>query len=292
MHPALENIDKVEELLQRKDDGLPYEYAAMFPVDGFWSKRASQKRLKLLKRIDEPLRALLWPDERVTYLTPGVLYSFWESYFFGLPMYFLNRRALVLTNERLILIQIDSSHRPRELRSHVPLAAVARIGRTFFGNTTLKLKAGKSYTVAYVPRRDRRALVDLGRQNLAKATHASSAEAIEHLCPHCYVTVPGHPLQCPKCGGAFKSATKAGLLSLLFPGLGDIYIGHWRFAIFEILVAGYLWLAVIGGALDELVPGLDVALVGVAIVFLFMHGADAISTWYVARKGHHPQRAS
>lgn len=290
MHPALESVDKVGELVQRQDDGLPYDYATLFPVDGFFAKRASQKRLGLLKRIDDPLRALLWPGERVVYLTSGVLFSFWESYFFGLPMYYLNRRALVLTTERLVLIQIDSRRKPRELRDQLPLRAIARFGRTFLGNTTIKLKAGKSYSVAYVPRRDRAAVVGLGQRHQATATRDSTADRIEHLCPHCYVAVPGYPLQCPNCRGAFKSATKAGLLSLVFPGLGDIYIGHWRFAVLEILVAGFIWLAVLASLSEGNTDGGSVVASALFIV-IFIHGADAISTWYVARKGHHPDHS-
>lgn len=35
----------------------------------------------------------------------------------------------------------------------------------------------------------------------------------------------GRPAACPSCRGAIKSARKAGLLSLLFPGLGDLHLG-------------------------------------------------------------------
>lgn len=288
MHPSLESVKKVEELLQRKDDGLPYNYPSLFPVDGFWARRASQRRLKVLKRIDEPLRALLWPDERVSFISVGVLYSFWESYFFGLPMYFLNRRALVLTNERLILIQVNSSNKPRELRAQIPLRAMARFGTTWLGNTTVKLKKGKSYTVAYLPRRDRARLAMLASQAMPKATKDSAAAAIENLCPHCFTAVPAHPDQCPACRGAFKSATKAGLLSLVFPGFGDVYIGHYGFAVFEILVASFIWLSVYVASTETSQEPLENAWIVVAFIFAFMHGADAISTWYVARKGHHP----
>lgn len=290
MHPALGSVWKVEELLQREPDGLPYDYATIFPVNGFFVKRASQKKLVLLKGIDEQLRALLWPGERVVYLTSGVFFSFWESYFFGLPMYYLNRRALVLTTERLVLIQIDSSRKPRELRDQVPLRAIARFGRTLLGNTTIKLKAGKAYSVAYVPRRDRAALVGLGQRHQATATRDSTTNAIEHLCPHCYVAVSEHPLECPNCRGRFKSAAKAGLLSFLFPGIGDIYLGHWRFAILEMIGAGFLWLVVATSLADDTMP-LSEKLPILAAMVLFVHGADAISTRHVALKGHYPEHA-
>lgn len=287
MHHTLENVDRVEELLQRLTDDLPYEYKSLFPVDGFWAKRASQKRLALLKRIDEALRPMLWPGERVMFLTSGVLVSFWESYFLGLPMYYLNRRALVLTNERLILVQIDSRRRPRELRSQVLLRAIAKVGSTLLGNTTLKLQAGKRYTIAYMQRRDRRSLSSLIESGRGQATKDGAATAIEHLCPHCYAVVADHPDACPSCRGAFKSSKVAGLRSLLFPGLGDIYIGHWRFAIVEILVASVVWLSVLLPDGEGAATAGD-RLAAAPVVFLLLHVTDAIATRYVARKGHYP----
>lgn len=291
MHPTLRLVERVEELLQRQTDDAPYDYKSLFPVEGFWARRASQKKLGFLKRIDESLRAMLWPGERVLFLTSGVLHAFWESYLFGLPMYYLNRRALALTTERLILLQIDSRRRPRELRSHVVLRAVDNLSRSILGNSRLRLKSGKTYTIAYVPRRDRKTLVAMIREWQQRASRESAAQTLEHLCPHCYVSVDGHPVQCPQCGGAFKSPRKAGLLSLVFPGLGDIYIGHLRFAILEILVAALIWLGVL---LPDPQAPMTAAerLVAALMVFTFVHGGDGIGTWYVARKGHHPDKPS
>jgi hypothetical protein len=287
MHPTLSRADRVEELLQGQPDDSPYDYKSLFPTDGYWARRRSQKKLAFLKRIDEPLRAMLWPGERVVFLTSGVLYSFWESYFLGLPMYYLNRRALILTNERLILLQIDSRRRPRELRSQVPLRAIEELSRTGLGNTKIRLQAGGTYTIAYVPRQDRKSLVSHTEALRSRATRASAAEAIEHLCPHCYAVLADHPVTCSFCGGGLKSSTKAGLLSLLFPGLGDIYIGHWRFAVLEMAVAAIVWLGVI-------IPDPDAPMTAsgrltvAAFAFVFMHGVDAIGTRHVARKGHYP----
>lgn len=126
MDPTLQLVERFEELLQRRHDESPYDFQTMFPTGGFFVRRASQKKVVLLKRIDEPLRAMLRPGERVAYLTSGVLHSFWESYFLGTPMYYLNRKALVLTSERLVLIQIDSRQRPkRVLKQPGRLAALA-----------------------------------------------------------------------------------------------------------------------------------------------------------------------
>lgn len=253
-------------------------------------RRASQKRLRLLKRIDEPLRAMLWPGERVVFLTSGVLYSFWESYFLGLPMYYLNRRALILTTERLILLQIDSRHRPRELRSHIRLPVIDALTRTGLGSTKIRLRSGARYSIAYVPRSDRKVLVELTRTAKGRSGKPATVDSLEHLCPHCYAAIDGHPARCPNCAGGLKSASKAGWLSLIFPGLGDFYIGHRKLAIMEMVIATVVWAGVL--LPDPNAPITAAERITVAVlVFLFMHGFDSITTRFVARKGHYPGTA-
>lgn len=285
MHPTLQYVERVEELLQRESTDTPYDFQNLFQADGYWARRIAQVRLHLLKQIDEPLRALLGPTERVLFITWGALYSPWESYFFGLER-FLNHWAVVVTNSRLVLLQIDLAGRPGELRSHILLRAIETVEHTVLGKTRIHLYSGKRYT-ANIRSRDRKVLVATVRNARASAVGETTAEGIEHLCPYCYVRVDGHPLQCPECGGSFKSAKKAGLLSLMFPGLGDIYIGHWRFGILEIIVAVLIWIVVLLPDPQTPLTAVEHLLAGLFVI-AFVHGIDAISTWHVARKGHYP----
>lgn len=291
MHPSLRMVEKVEELVARQRDDTPYDYRTLFPTDGMWVRRASQKKLAFLKKLDEQVRAMLWPEERVVFLSTGVVHSFWESYLVGWAMYYLNRRALVLTTERLLLIQIDSRHRPRALRSQILLRGVERFTRSLLGNTVLRLTSGTRLVFIRVPRRDRKALTELTAAGKAAATRDGAGGNLQQLCPYCYQPVAGHPKECPACKGAFKWWKKAGLLSLAFPGLGDIYLGHWQFAVLEILVAALFWTSIILAAVvpDPEVPTTAADIVaGVLFVFLFMHGVDAFATMHIAKKGHSP----
>ncbi len=290
MHPTLQLVDRFEELLTRQDAQLPYDFPTMFPTDGFWARRASQRKLGFLRKVDEPLRAMLHPDERVLFFTHAVAHSFWESYLLGFPMYYLNRRVLVLTTERLILVQIDSRRRPRELRAQVPLGAVEGFRRTLLGNTVMRLRSGQRYVFVRVPRRDRKRLIELiaGAQTRAAA---SAGAGLQQLCPWCFQVVEGHPVECPACHGAFKSWRKAGLLSLLFPGLGDVYLGHTRFAVLEILVAGLFWLSILLAivAPDPQAPLSAGDIASTAFTgFLLLHGGDCLGTFHIAKKGHYP----
>ena len=287
MDPTLRLVERFEELLQRKTDASPYDYQTIFPTGGFFVRRASQKKLALLKRIDEQLRTMLRPGERVAYLTSGVLHSFWESYFFGVPAYYLNRRALVLTTERLILIQIDSKNRPQQLKSQLYLSDIERLGSTGFGNAKLRLKSGKNFVFAYVPKRDRKQLSELMLSLRPRATARGEASGLEHLCPHCYTALPEHPEMCGACRGQLKSFKRAFLLSLLFPGLGTIYLGHWWFGGFKAVIGAMIWLAVlVPDPQNPMTPSERV--LNAIIVLAIVHGAAALASFYLARKGHYP----
>jgi hypothetical protein len=259
----------------------------MFTADGFWARRASQRRFILLKKIDLALRSMLRPRERVLFLTSGVSYSFWESYFLGLPMYFLNRRAIALTSQRFLLIQISFRGRPKALRSQIGLDAVERLARTGLSNTLVRVSSGQRYVFSYIPKADRKTLVAVFQSANAALPRSDRSRAMEHLCPHCYAEVAGYPAACPECRGALKSATKAGLLSLLFPGLGDLYLGHKGMATFELVVVALIWLGVMLPDPELPATAFENAVAGV-FLFAFLHIPDAIATRYIGRKGQYP----
>ena len=287
MDPTLRMVERFEELRQRRQLDAPYDYETIFPTGGYFVRRASQKKLELLKRLDEHLRAILKPGERVRYLTTGVLYSFLESYLLGAIAYYINLRALVLTTERILLIQITSRQRPDRLKSQILLGDVERIKSTAFGNTRIKLRGGQTYLFTHVPRRDRKALAGLLGTARGGSVTVSTSGAMENLCPHCYHLVAEHPPRCPSCGGGIKSPTTALRLSALFPGLGAFYLGYHKLGVFKMLLAAMIWVGVWlpdprnPTTLAQRVP---YAVAVLAIVHLFGVGAAQ----YLARKGHYP----
>ncbi len=293
MHPSLELVDRFDELLTRRDATLPYDFQTLFQTGGFRVRRASQKRLALLKGIDDQVRAMLHPGERVRFLTQAVAHSFWEAYWGGLPMYYLNRRALVLTTERLLLLQIDSRRHPRALRAQVRLGGISTVKRTGFGNTLMKLASGERHVFVKMPARDRKALVALLTEHAAAPDPV--AGHIENLCPFCHQPVADHPVECPACRGRFKSWHTAGVLSLLFPGVGAIYLGLKGVAALEMIVAVLIWLEVVAAVAapdprNPLTPA-QIAVTAASIV-LFVHGLAALLTFHMARKGHYPAQAA
>ena len=114
----------------------------------------------------------------------------------------------------------------------------------------------------------------------------------ENLCPHCYEAVEQFPSLCPHCQGRFKSGSRAGLLSLAFPGLGDWYLGHRGLAICEMLGAAAMWSIMVLGWLGSQEAGEAASLAtmaGVAVVMIvFVHGLDAWVTRHTGHKGIYP----
>jgi hypothetical protein len=288
MHPVMQQARCFEELLEREAQDGPYAFGTIFDNRTARASRRSKLKFRLLRLIDAKLQSILQESERVRYVTQGCGVSFWESYLLGWIVYFLNRRAIVVTNRRILLLQIGSRNRPRELVAQLRYSAIARVTSTLLGYTKLHLVNGGTFIFAYVPKADRRFL-----QKLVKWTGERMGEeraGVEALCSHCFAVVHGQPEQCRSCGGTFKSSLRAALLSLAFPGFGDWYLGHRAVAIIAIVTAALLWLAVLFPYPPEVMP-LNTRLRFAAAIMVFVHGADALTTRHIARTGLYPDRA-
>lgn len=284
METAVENARSFTELLNVGDEG-PYSFSRMFSSEGWSARRRSKRAFKLLKKIDEPLRAMLREGESVSFLTSGVVQpSFLEWYFLGWALYYMQRRAVVVTNQRILLIQIDSRGRPKEARNQISYNAIAEFRKTGLGNIKFKFRNGGTAQLAGVPGPDRKWLAKVFDQGFQAFEAAAAQSAVENLCPHCYAPVQASLEACPACGGAFKSRKMAARLSLVFPGAGDVYLGHKAFGAMEVLMASFFWLAVVALAFDPTF-GFGELLIGIAVMVVFMHGADAFATGHIARKG-------
>ena len=274
-----------------------YEYALMFSREGWLARRRSARRFALLRAIDPLVRRLLRPGERVFFATTGTTVTVAEHLFVGWAARYLNRRALVFTTERILLLQIDRKSRPHGIVSQIPIVAIASVKATWRGTCRVKLLNRRVFDFQSVPGADRKLVAKvLGDQTQGTNAPFEREAGEEHLCPHCYTVVPGHPAACPECHGGFKSANKAGVLSLIFPGLGDWYLGHRAFAALELVGSGFLWLVLVvlpllnstdpdGAATD------GSYWLGVVIIIGLGHVMDAVMTRHFGLKGHHPAKA-
>ncbi len=103
--------------------------------------------------------------------------------------------------------------------------------------------------------------------------------------------VRGFPERCNRCPQAFKSGRRAGWLSLAFPGLGDLYLGHRWLGTIEIFGALVAWSVVpLPFAYVAFTEGTPWATPAVAAgsLFTIAHGLDAWITRRVGLKGIDP----
>ena len=285
-----------ESLLRVNDPKLPFRFDQIFQGEGFFARRLARQRFQLLLRLEGDIGRMLEPGERVEYVSWATEYSALEAYFMGLWHYLLNRRAVLLTDRRILLLQIDSRRRLRELKYQIRYEAIRGFSRRTLGYLSLELRNQQKGALTGLPRADRKAIRARIEERLRDKTtvlaHAHGAGK-QNLCPHCFRSVHGLPERCANCAGTFKSGARAGWLSLALPGLGDIYLGHHALGALEILGTLGLWGILLSNSLGGLetaaapAPVAAVAL-GVAGVFVTVHGVDSWITRRTGLKGLYP----
>ncbi|MCF7689509.1 MAG: hypothetical protein K9M98_10080 [Cephaloticoccus sp.] len=293
----LQNARDYQELLDERVETSPYAYATMFKAEGYVARRTARQRFALLRALDGKLRHILRPTEHVFYVTWGTTHSLAEQFFTGWMASALNMRALVFTTERVLLLQINARKTSvRELVAQIPYTAIVSVRKSWLGSCRIKLRDKTLLTFLRVPKGDMKFLIEF-LSDIVKGSGApfeiSTPLGVQHLCPHCYVHVPAFPPACPQCGGRLKLASKAALLSFIFPGLGDWYLGHRGFAAMEIVGSAFIWWVLIVAPLlapedPDLGPITLEYWLTALFIMLVIHGTDAMMTRHAARKGHYP----
>jgi len=286
MDQAIASAKQYSDLLKPESQSAIYVFDEIFKEGGAFSGRRLKRKFTLLKNIDETVQGLLQEGEKVFFVTEGIYSSAAEQMFGGWAVYLLNRKAFVFTTHRIILIQIRGKGKPWELKTQIRYGAIRKLTSNFFGSMSVMMRTGRKMNFNGMPKFDRKYVSDMVQKFIESAHLEEVRTGEENLCPHCGVMVQGYPEICESCGKAFKSAKKAAVLSLVFPGLGDWYLGHRLFAGFEMFGAFVFWFAILLGAAQEVDLGAAAIMIGV--VFIAMHGFDSIWTLHVGKKGIYP----
>ncbi len=292
MEAILASASDPSDLLNISDAALPYRFDRIFSAQGFGARRLEKNRLRLMKEIDPLLQKILADGEKVDFVSWGVEYSFSEQFFMGIWAQLFNRRALIFTDHRILIVQINSRRKVLDLKMQLRFQAIESFAKGTFGYIGFVLRNGKKFLITGMPRKDRKALRSLVAKRIENTRADAPGLGIDNLCPNCGTKVMGFPDRCKQCTQAFKSARKAGWLSLAFPGLGDIYLGHRWLGISEIMGGLIAWAAgfvpVAWATFDEGGPWIVSAGVA-AMIFLFAHGSDAWITRRMGFKGVYPE---
>ena len=288
-------IKKPGELLEGKWTDGPYLIDEIIKVATFGERRLSKKRLALLKVIHPVVGKVLEAEEKVFFVTEGVRTKGIEQLFIGWIAYYYNYMAFAFTFKRVILIHLKSRKKRGVFVGQVEYADIRKVQSSLFGGLILKFRNGSSLYFSRVPRSDRIYL----RKFLTDVLGAVAKEkdktgrSLINLCPRCFRETNDFPLQCEGCGELFKSASKAGWLSLLMPGLGDLYLGSRSLGALELMIMLFLWLGFFIGLSDLSSSGLTLGeyLISNAIFFGILHFCDSLKSAYMGKKGLYPKRA-
>jgi hypothetical protein len=295
MDIALQGASRADELIPLDDPQSHYAFSKIFEGKGWGAKGRNKRRLKILQALDAQLDELLHDGERVVNVSWGVHFSFVEWYFLGIWSLLLNQRAMLVTNERVLFCQMSSRQKPMPLKSQVRYGALKKIAANWMSQLVVTPKQGKSLIFTRVPGKMRKGLAK-EVENLRRTAQPSNVATHEHLCPHCYEPIAELVPSCPKCRGTFKSPSRARSLSFLFPGLGDLYLGHQMLGWFQVIVGVFVWSIFASGIAETATAEGDAAVnlvaAGVMALFLvvFLHGIDAAVTGHTAKKGLYPEK--
>jgi hypothetical protein len=281
-----------QQALDSKEHPLPYIFTSIFNADSWGAKRLSKMKFNILKTLDPLLGKMLNENEQVFYISYGVQSVPLEQMFMGWMVYLLNRRVFIFTNKRILLIQVKGKFAPWDLLNQIPYENITKIKRSF---ATIRIiyTNGKSAVFSGMSGYDRKnipLITEKIREKRGTPENTGPAGA-EKLCPYCFTVINGFPSGCDTCKRPFKSAAKAGLLSLLFPGFGDFYLGHRYFALLEIIGTAIIWVIILSSAGESDEPmSLAERLILVVVFFTFAHGMDALLTFFTGRKGIYPAK--
>lgn len=251
-------------------DDLPIDASTMFSDStGVHKARIEKKQSKLAEKVTF-LNEFLEDGERVLTLTTAVSPTpFLEQWTTGFIFVYLKRCLLVFTDRRIFHVPTTMSYDYRQSVAQIRYGDVQSIAQK---GSRLKVayKSGAKDHFLYVRRSERKKIRTLLE---AADLHGAASEAGKrvHLCPRCTTQLEADRFDCPSCGKAFKSRSKARKLSIWVPGGGYFYTGHPLLGITDAVIE-LLFLIVIIVALipTSAFPNGDIATASVFAVLLLM----------------------
>lgn len=272
-----------EELKALLPPSIAVRFAEAFPSIGARRvRRRDRRRAEMLRKAEPVLRRALEPLEIVRFVTNGARQIARGLLTVGSMNPFTNRATFILTNKRILLLHTDARYRPKLFASQLPLD---RIEATTNRRSYVFIQTGREQLMFHGMKRGE-------ARYLRRLLESSSTPGggWQNLCPRCFTPHDGAPPCCSRCGEAFKDPRTAALRSLLFPGLGDFYLGYRGYALVEMAGAGFLWALFVTTLVPAVIArGVSGTLIALP-VFVFValvHGGDAILTRARAKSGLH-----
>jgi DNA-directed RNA polymerase subunit RPC12/RpoP len=255
------------ELEQLSPDKFSYGEIFSTTKEYGYQTREDTVTLKIIKAVHDILTTkVLRENEQVKKLAKGITYYPFEiPYANGLLTMLSNYYAIVCTDQRLLLVNIDNRiNRPTRYIFQVPYNEISNVSRSAsLSSLIIESKTGRSWNFTTVRRDLAKSLRDfISEKSKEEPTGPQKDNAHGQLCPACFTLLPGGLTACSQCSAPFKKPTEAMVRSLVLPGLGHIYLSYLPLGIME--MTGYLavWLLALvllimrvpGGILTGIAP--------------------------------------
>lgn len=253
---------------------------------GGYKNRKNKFKAKILKAVHTILEKMLKDGEKVMRIGKGTAYYPAELIFGNgwLTMYY-NYYAIVCTNQRILLINIDHRiRRPTHYLFQIRYEEIKKIKQGLLSRSLIvhRMKGKRRilmYVKGYIVKEIRQFIMDK-KGSIRTVEHPQ--EPLENLCPSCFAPLGKRLITCPHCRVHFKEPKKAFLLSLLLPGLGDMYLGHTFLGLLELLGAVVVWAVVISLVLS----GEEGALFTALFLLIFYNLLDGLLAYHMGKKGY------
>lgn len=236
--------------------GLPVKNSFMFTnAKGIEKKGIKKRQLNLLKKL-EFLPRFLKNDEEVYLVTTACSpISLMEQLTTGAIVFYIKRAVLVFTNKRIIHIPATVGYNFRHSIAQIQYNDIRDI-KLGWGALKIKYANNKKERFVQIGRKERAKIKQfIKKLNLNR--EASKYQQRYHICPSCMRSLKKDEYRCAACGLEFKSGGRAQLLSLVIPGGGYFYTGHWFLGIMDFIVEATLIFLVASAFLFPLATGED-----------------------------------
>lgn len=222
-------------------NGIPIDPEMMFSnAKGIYKKRIEKRQRWLLAKI-RFLKPFLEPDEKVILITTGCSpMSSLEQFLGGAIIFTVKRALFVFTDQRIFHIPTRQNFSYRRSIAHFLYSDCKSIkisGRTLL----VQYHAGGKEKFHYIGGKEHGKLKYLFKNTPLPGPEEAPSRRV-HLCPQCTIQLQSQVYQCPGCGLNFKDRKTAQKVSLLYPGGGYFYTGHWGLGIIDALGEVYFTL--------------------------------------------------
>ena len=195
------------------------------------SKGIRKRAEKALEKLAEPLRRVLQGDETILFVAHCLApVNILEQLTMGWYIRQATSSVVVLTNRRLLHFLVKSNGGWKKVLRGLAWGDVeqACVKGWLHPALELKYRNGKKESYWNLSRDDGRKIMMLIPAILAAgALESTAAQAPVSLCPGCLSPLSPRVYQCSRCGLAFKDEATLVRRSLLIPGGGYFYVGHW-----------------------------------------------------------------